>query len=111
MMPKVLAIDFDRVLHSTDTPVPGRKMGPPILHAQEAICALRDIGYQIMVHSCNDPKVIEKWMEYYKIPHDGIWVGNGKPVASAYVDDRAVRFVDWQRTLGDLYELEMAGKL
>lgn len=30
------------------------------------------------------------WLTYWELPYDEVWTGAGKPIASAYVDDRAV---------------------
>jgi len=33
---------------------------------------------------------VEKWLNKHGIPYDSIYTGRGKPLATAYVDDRAV---------------------
>lgn len=33
---------------------------------------------------------IRDWLEKHGFAYDDIWIGQGKPIASAYVDDRAV---------------------
>ena len=91
----VIALDFDRVIHDTDHPKEGRKMGPPLLGAKEALVDLFRQGHQIIVHSCNRPKVIQDWMQYYEIPYHYVWNQVGKPVADWYVDDRGVKFTSW----------------
>ena len=91
----IIAIDFDRVIHDTDHPKEGRKMGPPMEGAKEALRDLFRQGHQIIIHSCNRPEVIQKWMQYYEIPYHYVWDGVGKPVAHYYVDDRAVKFTSW----------------
>jgi hypothetical protein len=32
------------------------------------------------------------YLDTWGVPYNEIWVGAGKPVAKAYVDDRALRF-------------------
>lgn len=105
-----LAIDFDHTICDTAHPVPGRRMGGPMLGSKEALEKLKREGHYILIHSCNRPKIIREWLEWYKIPFDAIWGENPadcghKPVASYYVDDRAIRFVTWQQTLDDLRTL------
>lgn len=88
----VFAIDFDGTIHDWRHPEPGHKMGPPFPYAQEALLALHMAGHKIIIHSCNRPEVIEKWMKYFSIPYDYIWDERGKPVADVYIDDNAIRF-------------------
>ena len=101
---KCIAIDFDHTLHDARHPLDGRRMGPPILGAKEALETLRERGYKVIIHSCNRPKVIRAWMEYYKIPFDSIWGEHasdiGKPAADFYCDDSAITFTnDWDATV------------
>lgn len=35
--------------------------------------------------------VVRAWLEKYQIPHDEIYVGQGKPFAVGYIDDRAIQ--------------------
>ena len=102
----VVAIDFDGTIHDYKNPKEGRRMGPPFEGTLEALTALRAAGHKIIIHSCNRPKVIRDWMEWYKIPFDYIWGESPgdygqKPVADWYVDDRAIPFKgDWVWVLG-----------
>jgi hypothetical protein len=34
--------------------------------------------------------LVESWLKNHDIPYHEVYVGQGKPIASAYVDDRAV---------------------
>lgn len=101
----ILAIDFDGVIHDWEHPKPGRKMGPPMPGAAEAIRRLKQQGHQIIIHSCNRVSVIADWCKYFDVPYDSIWAGVGKPAASVYVDDRALKFVDWESTYRELQNL------
>lgn len=98
-MNETLAIDFDGVIHDKDHPLVGRRMGGPIADAKEALIRLKQLGYKIIVFSvwADKPKVIADWMNYYKIPFDEIT--NIKPQAKYYIDDKAVRFINWPDTL------------
>lgn len=92
----IFAIDFDGTIHDWEHPAEGRRMGPPFPYAQEALLALHMKGHKIIIHSCNRPEVIRKWMEYFSIPFDYIWGESkedvGKPIADFYVDDHAIPF-------------------
>lgn len=98
----VLAIDFDGVIHDHKHPVPGRKMGPPIEGAKDALVHLKAQGHRIIVFSVwgDRPTVIHDWMTYWGIPYDDIT--NVKPNADAYIDDKAIPFTSWADLLGGL---------
>ena len=97
-MHKVIAVDFDGVIHDFKNPVPGRRMGPPIQGAQDALNRLRAQGYEIVVFTVwgdeKGQKTISDFMNYYDLPFDRIT--NIKPNADAYIDDKAVRFTSWE---------------
>jgi hypothetical protein len=94
-----LAIDFDGVIHDDKHPVEGRRMGPPIAGAKEALERYKSIGHKIIVHSVwgdeNGAKHIADWLAYYKIPFH--LITNTKPTADFYIDDRAIKFVNWEQ--------------
>jgi hypothetical protein len=92
---KVIAVDFDGTIRDWDS-------NRPLDGCKQAINSLREKGYKILIHSCNSPEWIENWMNDNDIRFDSIWTDTGKPVAYAYLDDRAVRFTDWQQALKDL---------
>ena len=96
----ILAIDFDDVIHWRANPKPGRKMGPPMEGAQEALTELMLQGHTIIIHSCNRPSVIADWTAFYGIPYSTIT--NIKPIADWYIDDKALRFVSWEQTMRDI---------
>jgi phosphoglycolate phosphatase-like HAD superfamily hydrolase len=108
MLPKrklVLALDFDGVIHDYRNPVEGRKMGPPMPGAKEALQRLEDLGHSVIIHTCKPPKVVAAWMDYFGIPYEQIWDLPGKPQADAYIDDLAIRFSDWGQVMRDLENL------
>lgn len=94
---KVLAIDFDGVIHDNKNPIPGRKMGLPIEGAKEAVTKYYLRGHRIIIFSVwaneRGKKVIADWLKYYVIPFNDIT--NIKPEADVYLDDKAVRFTTW----------------
>jgi hypothetical protein len=97
---QTLCIDFDGVIYPyshgwadgviTESPVPG---------AIEALWSLREAGYAIVIHTtrCREPGQaghIRAWLEDHGAPV--IWKVTAEKVpALAYIDDRAVRFTNW----------------
>lgn len=92
----LIGVDFDHTLVHGDVPIPG---------AREAMQALRDAGYKILIHSCNRKEWIERVLNNNDIPYDYVY-DLGKPNCHVFIDDRAVNFSgDWDRTLADTLEL------
>jgi len=80
---------------------------------------IRKAGYTIMIHTCrltpsvykyaNDTQElalvrIEKFLDDNDIPYDAFWVGEGKPVADFYIDDRGIRFETWKQVWREMNE-------
>lgn len=96
---KVIAIDFDGVIHDHKNPVEGRKMGKPIEGAKEALTSLSK-KYEIIIFSVwGDEKnnTIEDFMKFYELPYNSIT--NIKPRAEFYIDDKGIKFTNWQEVL------------
>ena len=98
----IIAIDFDHTICDTAHPIPGRRMGPPMEGVKDALRELRANGHTIIVHTVwgdeKGRKTIADFMNYYELPFNEIT--NIKPLASFYVDDKAVRFEgNWEETL------------
>lgn len=83
-----IGIDFDHTLVYGATPIKG---------AKQAINILREAGHKVVIHSCNNPKWIEKVLRDNDIRFDHIWDDKGKPICDIYVDDKGFRFTgDWE---------------
>jgi hydroxymethylpyrimidine pyrophosphatase-like HAD family hydrolase len=94
---KTIAIDFDHTLVNGSILLSG---------AKKAINRLRELGYYIIIHSCNDVDWIKQVLHDNDVRYDSIWDDRGKPIAAAYIDDKAVRFSgDWDDTLDELQEV------
>jgi hypothetical protein len=109
-------IDFDGTIAEwAKYPDPG----PPIPGAKEALQALKDQGYDIVILSARTSDEVSKFpidkemekrrMEEYliehKIPYDEVSKGGGKPPAQFYIDDRGVEFDgDWTKVLNRIKE-------
>lgn len=98
-MGATIAVDFDHTIKNDgDAVLPG---------AITALQTLRDAGFSILIHSCNDPEWIRLFLNNHTVPYDDIWEGHGKPICFAYVDDRGVGFDgDWDKVLTDIAGIE-----
>lgn len=98
----ILAVDFDGVIHDPENRAPGFKMGRPVDGAVEALASLVEAGHTVIVHTVrsDSDRHVSKWLAYFHIPHHS--VTNIKPNADVFIDDKAVRFTDWQSTLAAL---------
>lgn len=109
-----IAVDFDGVVHRYgrgwadgtiyDEPMPG------------ALDGLRELmdAVPVFIHTTRDVSQVAEWLIgrqfNVRIGHDGpFWnergsllVTNRKLAATAYLDDRAVRFLTWEQALRDL---------
>jgi histidinol phosphatase-like enzyme len=106
------AIDFDGTIVEHAWPNIG-KLKPG---AKTAVARLKDAGFHILIFTCranppdggkfDDPdatklKDMVRFLKEHDIPFDDVWTGAGKPFATAYVDDKAIRYgptaggLDW----------------
>ena len=122
-MTKTVAVDFDGVIHAYskgwqdgsiyDKPVPG---------AFDALALLMK-KFAVMVHTTREPASVARWIKEWggietcwyadpaKLPQ--FWddqrcllVTDRKLPAVAYIDDRAIRFTNWDQALDDLGRFE-----
>ncbi|MGE3536387.1 MAG: hypothetical protein AB7N91_02995 [Candidatus Tectimicrobiota bacterium] len=82
--------------------------GEPVAGAQEALQRLKAAGFWIIIHTVrtssifqataeytpdiNSPEAVSAFLRQHHIPYDEIWI-HDKPLAVAYIDDRALRVV------------------
>ena len=91
----------------------------PVAGAVERLRELRAAGHYIIINSArnmatceanlgrvikNVGKVTLDWLERHAVEYDEIFFG--KPNADVYIDDRAVRFVEWSQLSDDLLRRE-----
>ena len=109
-MMKTVAIDFDGVIHRYSKGwQDGEVYDEPVEGAFEAIMELYKAGCSIVVFTARDDLVpVERWFWkwYNKIfpdsEHIPVSITNRKPIASWYVDDRAVAFKSWADALNEI---------
>ncbi|MDP3771428.1 MAG: hypothetical protein Q8R16_03960 [bacterium] len=103
-----LAVDFDGVIHRYrlgfhdgsiyDVPMEGAKRTLERLHKDWWLYI-----YTTRAKSLAGRRAVGAWLRKHGIPFDEV-VGS-KPIAFAYIDDRAIRFVNWRQASTDLKRL------
>ena len=98
--PKSVAIDLDGTLAQYDGWKGIEHVGEPHKGARQFTEALRNAGCYIIIHTARTctansdngkaGDVVRNWLECHGSCFDVVWTGVGKPIACAYVDDRAV---------------------
>lgn len=93
----VIAIDFDGVLASYNGFVSKEDVQEPNGEIIKAIKLLKEKGCKILIHSTRGDEFLKQYCERYSVPFDYInrrpdLAGDnpGKPIATVYVDDRAL---------------------
>jgi len=99
MIKKRIAIDFDGVLiDGQGIPrKPDVGLGKPKKNAAEGVKFLQDLGFECYVLTARGPnewEEIKEWLIKHKFP--AMRIGNIKMNAVAYIDDRGIRFTNWQ---------------
>lgn len=105
----VIAVDFDKTLFS-DGVFPD--VGEPLPGARDALAALCDAGYRILIWSARSTSALarEKMraaLDAHGFPYDAIDDGStpGKPRVDLFIDDRAIGFRgDWQDVLAQVFD-------
>lgn len=97
-MPKTIAVDFDGVICNPNDVAPGKRMGNPMPGCKERMDDLKRAGHTLIIHTVRatpdrDTQYLKDWLSFFSIPFDSIAVS--KPNADIYLDDRAIRFTDW----------------
>ena len=113
---KTVAVDLDGVLAKYDGWRGVGHIGDPIQGAQDFLNKLQRLGFEVLIFTtrCHPDvnvvpaefhpesrdresmwkshlrRIVEVWLEKFQMPHDRVYQGVGKPIATAYVDDRAV---------------------
>jgi hypothetical protein len=106
-----ICLDFDGVLHDAAHPLPHRRMGPPLPGALAAIEELQRQGHSLTVHTARvrteeQLRHVEDWLAYFGFRNVPVFLL--KPMADVYLDDKAMRHVEWEQSL--LVLTGMAGR-
>jgi hypothetical protein len=102
--PRTIACDFDGTLATYDGWKGPEHFGEPIKRTIDALKKEKENGSRIIIHTCRtNPKLTDdkdvldmlgEWLTKNDVPHDEIWVDEGKPIADEYWDDRAINVKD-----------------
>lgn len=111
---QVIAIDFDGFIHSFELGFhDGTIYGTPIPGSIESIKKISK-KYKIVIYTAKAKKdrplingktgieLVWEWLKKYDIDQYVQEVTAEKPRAICYIDDKAIRFIDWNQTLNDL---------
>jgi hypothetical protein len=103
MAKKTVCVDLDGVLAQYTSYKGVDHFDDPFPGAREFLAGLRKIAKVTIfttrasesAHGDEFPSEaleakVAAWLKRWNLPYDEIWTGAGKPIASAYVDDRAV---------------------
>jgi hypothetical protein len=106
-----LAIDFDGVIHTFDKGFhDGTCYGKPIKGSLEAIKKLSK-NFKIIIFSSKVKRdrplvngktgmqLVKKWLKKYKVSKYIAEITCEKPRAKYYIDDKAIEFTSWSKTL------------
>ncbi|MEV7011559.1 hypothetical protein [Streptosporangium sp. NPDC051022] len=113
-----IAVDFDGVIHAYSRGwADGTIYDPPLPGALDGLHTLMD-RYAVFIHTARAPYPVAQWLEGHGIPaivelnagrprdfwnnRDEVLVTNRKLPAAAYIDDRGIRFENWEQVLLDL---------
>ena len=119
----VIALDFDGVIHDHYEGFgDGTIYGDPIEGSLKSIKELYLLGYTLKIFSCKSSssrplvngmtgsELIREWLEKYKVSQYVKEICTEKPNALAYIDDKGIRFNNWDQTLKELKKLEIIEK-
>ena len=111
---KQLAIDFDGVIHkSSKSFYDGTIYDDPVDGVEEALKQLsRD--YILIIYTCKanperplinsktGTELIWDWLRKYELDSYIDDIVYGKPNAKYYIDDKAIKFINWNQVIGEI---------
>jgi hypothetical protein len=115
---KQLAIDFDGVIHKSSKGFyDGTLYDGPIDGVGDALKQLSK-DYILIIYTCKanpdrplvngktGTELIWKWLDKYDLSQYINDIVYGKPNAKYYIDNKGIRFTDWNQTIEEVYEQE-----
>ena len=110
----IIAIDFDGVIHKNskgfhdgtiyDDPIPGTKESLEFLSKNFTIVisTCKAIPERPLINEKTGTELIWEWLKKYDLDKYISDVTDKKIRASFYIDDKAIRFINWEQTLNDM---------
>jgi hypothetical protein len=92
-----IAVDFDGTICKRNG-IPTSEWNSyelPIEGALNAIKSFQSLGHEVWIFTSNPSlELVKDWLKVHKFP--SLEVTNIKKPATIYIDDRAIRFTNWQ---------------
>jgi len=99
--PKVIAVDLDGVLAGQASP--SGRPGALRPGALQFLQTLNHLGYYTVIFTANPTSNANEWLRANGLAGLVKEVVNTKPMAEAYIDDKAIRFTgDFAQTLSEI---------
>lgn len=109
---KTICVDFDGVIADYSQGWQGAEtFGEPLPQVSAVMLALKQAGWKIIIFTTRqETPALRGYLGFNDIPYDEINKNSdqpensndGKPIADVYLDDRAIRFTDWEQALVDI---------
>jgi len=118
--PRSIAVDLDGVILTYDHWRGVHHFGDPMPGVVDALNALMAKGYNVIINTVRTNteanrlplgelvSILENGLKDKGIPYTSIWSKPGKPLASYYIDDKAIKFSSWDKALQDVAEKDAA---
>lgn len=120
-MTQTVAVDFDGVIHAYSKGWQDGSIYDGFMDGAVAGLSRLMSQYAVFVHTTRRPRQVARWIEDHsghgiecttRVPRSGFWNQRGyllvtrrKLPAVAYIDDRGIRFTNWDQALADLAEV------
>ncbi|MCK5607529.1 DEAD/DEAH box helicase [Candidatus Pacearchaeota archaeon] len=116
---KTICVDFDGVIADNSDGFQGTDIfGEPLPGAIDAMKRLQEFGFKLIIFTTRpDTPELRTYLNVHGIPYEAInnnpdqpeGANPGKPIADIYLDDRAVRFGNWQQAVAKIWSVTFKG--
>lgn len=94
-----IIIDLDGTI-CTEEKTFSRSMAKPLPNAKKSINKLYKEGYIIILYSARswmEYEMTAKWLQKYNFKYHQLIMG--KPIGDVWIDDRAIKYTDWDEIM------------
>lgn len=118
--PPTICVDLDGTILEYDGWKGPDHFGEPLPGAYEALSNLKAAGWLIIIYTTRgNEEDVAMQLKKHNLPFHYInytpyqppGSNAGKPIADVYLDDRAIRFENWQQAVCDIFDLDDNGAL